>query len=45
MNGIILFVTPTIAAFGPLWLLAQALNARKTERSRARVPVRRSSRR
>jgi hypothetical protein len=41
MNGIILIVTPTIAALGALRLLVQALNAAKANPARARVPVRR----
>jgi hypothetical protein len=44
MNGIILFVTPAVAALGALaslWLFAQASNAAKTNSSRVRVPARR----
>ena len=44
MNGIILLVTPAVAAFGALgslWLFVQALNAVKTNQARVRVPARR----
>jgi len=44
MNGIILFVTPAVAALGALaslWLFVQASNAAKTNSSRMRVPARR----
>jgi hypothetical protein len=43
MNGIILLVTPAVAAFGALgslWLFVQALNAVKTNQARVRVPAR-----
>ena len=48
MNGMILFVTPTIAALGAaaaLWRFAQAQAAAKTDQAGARVPVRRPRRR
>jgi hypothetical protein len=48
MNGVISFAHPTVAALGALasrGLLVQALNAAKTNRSRARVPARRPRRR
>ncbi len=44
MNGIILFVTPTIAALGALAslrLFVQAVNAAKTNPARVRIPARR----
>ena len=41
MNGIILFVTPTIVALGALRLLVQALNAAKADAARAPVLARR----
>ena len=43
MNGIILLVTPAVAAFGALgslWLFVQALNAVKTNQARVWVPAR-----
>ncbi|MGA2484519.1 MAG: hypothetical protein ABSF49_00825 [Roseiarcus sp.] len=44
MNGIILFVTPAVAALGALAtlrLFVQARNAAKTNPARVRVPARR----
>ena len=44
MNGIILFVTPAVAALGALAslrLFVQAQNAAKTNQARVRVPARR----
>jgi hypothetical protein len=41
MNGIILFVTPAVAALGALRLIVQALNATKTNPARVRIPARR----
>jgi len=48
MNGIILFAAPAVAALGALvslGLFVQASNAAKTNRTRVRVPARRSRRR
>jgi hypothetical protein len=44
MNGIILFVTPAVAALGALAslrLFVQAQNAAKANQARVRVPARR----
>jgi hypothetical protein len=44
MNGIILFVTPTIVALGALaslWLARRVTDETETQRARVRLPVRR----